>query len=80
MTKKIDGRTAKGLRIKQQVEQGILTAYIDLIREGIPTPTARETARRAHLSVRVICDVFFWRSLLSGYLRRRSTRLLSELA
>jgi hypothetical protein len=59
MTKKIDGRTAKGLRIKQQVEQGILTAYIDLIREGIPTPTARETARRAHLSVRVICDVSF---------------------
>jgi AcrR family transcriptional regulator len=58
MTKKIDGRTAKGLRIKQQVEQGILTAYIDLIREGLPTPTARETARRAQLSVRVIFKHF----------------------
>jgi AcrR family transcriptional regulator len=58
MTKKIDGRTAKGLRIKQQVEQGILSAYIDLIREGIPTPTARDTARRAHLSVRVIFKHF----------------------
>src|SRR5215472_6145549 len=58
MTKKIDGRTAKGLRIKQQIEQGILTAYIDLIREGIPTPTARETARRAHLSLRVIFKHF----------------------
>src|SRR5215472_16244802 len=58
MTKKIDGRTAKGLRIKQQVEQGILTAYLDLIREGISTPTASETARRAELSVRVIFKHF----------------------
>jgi AcrR family transcriptional regulator len=58
MTKKIDGRTAKGLRIKQQVEQNILTAYIDLIRAGIPTPTARETARRARLSLRVIFKHF----------------------
>ena len=58
MTKKIDGRTAKGLRIKQQIEQGILTAYIDLIREGIPTPTARDTARRAQLSLRVIFKHF----------------------
>ena len=58
MTKKIDGRTAKGLRIKQQVEQGILTAYIDLIRAGIATPTASETARRAQLSVRVIFKHF----------------------
>jgi AcrR family transcriptional regulator len=58
MTKKIDGRTAKGLRIKQQVEQRILTAYINLIREGIPTPTARATARRAQLSLRVIFKHF----------------------
>jgi len=58
MIKKVDGRTAKGLRIKQQVEQGILTAYIDLIREGSPTPTARDTARRAQLSFRVIFKHF----------------------
>jgi hypothetical protein len=58
MTKKIDGRTAKGLRIKQQVEQYILTAYIDLIRAGIATPTARETAQWAWLSVRVIFKHF----------------------
>jgi hypothetical protein len=58
MTKKIDGRTAKGLRIKQQVEQYILTAYIDLIRTGIPTPTARETSQRAQLSLRVIFKHF----------------------
>ena len=58
MTKKIDGRTAKGLRIKQQVEHDILTAYIDLIRTGIPTPTARETAQRARLSLRVIFKHF----------------------
>jgi hypothetical protein len=58
MTKKIDGRTAKGLRIKQQIEQDIFTAYIDLIRRGTPTPTAREITRRAQLSVRVIFKHF----------------------
>src|SRR5581483_10857400 len=58
MTKKIDGRAAKGLRIKQQVEHDILTAYIDLIRTGIPTPTVRETAQRARLSLRVIFKHF----------------------
>jgi AcrR family transcriptional regulator len=58
MKRRVDGRTAKGLRIKEQVEQDILSAYIELIREGSPTPTARETAQRAHLSLRVIFKHF----------------------
>jgi AcrR family transcriptional regulator len=58
MRERVDGRTAKALRIKQEVQQGILDAYIGLIREGTPTPTARDTARRAQLSVRVIFKHF----------------------
>jgi TetR/AcrR family transcriptional regulator, regulator of autoinduction and epiphytic fitness len=58
MKKRIDGRTAKGLRIRQRVRERILTAYIDLIRNGVPAPTARETAARAGLSLRVIFKHF----------------------
>ncbi len=56
--KPMDGRTAKGLRIRQQVRESILAAYDELIREGIPVPTARETAERAGLSLRVIFNHF----------------------
>ena len=58
MKKRIDGRTVKGLRIRQHVREQILTAYIELIREGVPSPTARETAKRAGLSLRVIFKHF----------------------
>jgi AcrR family transcriptional regulator len=58
MKKSINGRSAKGLRIREQVNKRILTAYIELIREGIPTPSGRETARRARLSLRVIFNHF----------------------
>lgn len=58
MKKRIDGRTVKGLRIREQVRERILTAYIDLIRGGVPSPTARETAKRAGLSLRVIFKHF----------------------
>jgi len=56
--KRIDGRTAKGLRTKQLVRESILAAYIDLIRNGVPMPTARETVERAGLSLRVIFNHF----------------------
>jgi TetR/AcrR family transcriptional regulator of autoinduction and epiphytic fitness len=58
MKKRIDGRTAKGLRISRQIRERILTAYIDLIGGGVPVPTARETAKRAGLSLRVIFKHF----------------------
>ncbi|MDO8431348.1 MAG: hypothetical protein Q7S58_02960 [Candidatus Binatus sp.] len=58
MKKRIDGRTAKGLRIRQRVRESILTAYIDLIRSGVPAPIAREIAERARLSPRVIFKHF----------------------
>lgn len=58
MKKRIDGRTVKGLRIREQVRERILTAYIDLIRGGVPSPTAREAAKRAGLSLRVIFKHF----------------------
>jgi AcrR family transcriptional regulator len=56
--KREDGRTAKGLRVKQLVRESILVAYGELIREGAPVPTARETAQRAGLSLRVIFNHF----------------------
>ena len=58
MKKRIDGRTAKGLRLREQARGSILTAYIDLIRSGVPVPTARETAERAGCSLRVIFNHF----------------------
>jgi hypothetical protein len=58
MKKRVDGRTAKGLRIREQVRESILTAYIDLIGSGVPAPTARETAAYARLSLRVIFKHF----------------------
>src|SRR5258708_6047636 len=58
MKKKVDGRTVKGLRIREQVRESILTAYIDLIRSGVPAPTARETVEHAALSLRVIFKHF----------------------
>jgi AcrR family transcriptional regulator len=58
MNKRIDGRTAKGLRVRQRVHERLLTAYIDLIRHGSPSPTAIEIARRAALSPRVIFNHF----------------------
>jgi TetR/AcrR family transcriptional regulator, regulator of autoinduction and epiphytic fitness len=54
MKRRIDGRTVKGLRIREQVRERILSAYIELIRAGVPSPTARTTAERAGLSLRVI--------------------------
>ncbi len=58
MDKRIDGRTAKGLRVRQQVHKSLVTAYIDLIRSGIPAPTARATAARAGLSLRALFNHF----------------------
>lgn len=58
MTKRVDGRTARGLRIRQGVHERILSGYIDLIREGVPIPTAREVAKRAGVSLRVIFKHF----------------------
>jgi AcrR family transcriptional regulator len=58
MKKRIDGRTTKGLRIRHQVHEQILSACIDLIRGGVPAPTAAEIAKRAHLSLRVIFKHF----------------------
>ncbi len=58
MKKRVDGRTIKGLRIRQQVRERILAAYVDLIRAGVPMPTAREIAERAGLSLRVIFKHF----------------------
>ncbi len=58
MKKRIDGRTVKGLRIREQVRERILTAYIELLRGGVPAPTARATAARAGLSLRVIFKHF----------------------
>jgi TetR/AcrR family transcriptional regulator, regulator of autoinduction and epiphytic fitness len=62
--KSVDGRTTKGLRIRAQVKDRILTAYVDLLREGVAMPTARQTAVRAGLSVRVIFKHFADLSLL----------------
>lgn len=58
MKKRIDGRTAKGLRIRQQVRESILSAYMELIRSGVPAPTTSEIAKRAGLSLRVIFKHF----------------------
>ncbi len=58
MKKRIDGRTAKGLRLREQAHESILTAYIDLIRGGVPAPTARETAARAEISLRAVFNYF----------------------
>jgi len=58
MKTRIDGRTVKGLRVRQQVRESIIAAYIDLIRSGVPAPTARETAERAGLSLRVVFNHF----------------------
>src|SRR5260370_35590887 len=58
MKKRSDGRTVKGLRIRGQVRERILTAYIELLRGGGPSPTARATAARAELSLRVIFKHF----------------------
>ena len=58
MKKRIDGRTVKGQRIREQVRERILTAYIELLRGGVPSPTARATATRAGLSLRVIFKHF----------------------
>ena len=58
MKKRIDGRTAKGLRIREQFREQILAAYIDLIRSGIPAPTAAEIAKRGRLSLRVVFKHF----------------------
>lgn len=57
-TKRIDRRTARGQRIKEQLRDRIVTAYCNLIRAGIPTPTARETTARAGVSLRVIFNHF----------------------
>jgi len=54
----VDGRTAKGLRIRAEMRERILAAYMSLMQQGVPTPTAREIAKRAKLSVRVIFKHF----------------------
>jgi AcrR family transcriptional regulator len=56
--KSVDGRTAKGLRIRAEVKERIIAAYMGLMRDGVPTPTARQIALRAKLSVRVIFKHF----------------------
>ncbi|HUO05685.1 MAG TPA: TetR/AcrR family transcriptional regulator [Candidatus Binataceae bacterium] len=58
MKKHLDGRTVKGQRISKQGRESILRAYIALIRSGVPSPTAREIAERAGLSIRVIFKHF----------------------
>lgn len=54
----VDGRTAKGLRIRAEMRERILAAYMSLMHDGVATPTAREIAKRAKLSVRVIFKHF----------------------
>ena len=58
MKKRIDGRTTKGLQIREQGRENILAAYIDLLREGVAAPTARETAQRAGASLRAVFNYF----------------------
>jgi len=58
MKQRIDGRTARGLRIREQGRENILAAYIDLIRDRVPAPTARETATRAGVSLRAVFNYF----------------------
>jgi AcrR family transcriptional regulator len=53
-----DGRTARGQLIKEEVREKILNAYIELLREGIPLPTARQIAKQARLSLRGIFKRF----------------------
>jgi AcrR family transcriptional regulator len=77
-----DRRTAKGLRIRREVHERILAAYIDLIRSGVPAPTARATAELAGLSLRVIFKHFpNLRALRLESFRRmqeRSSKFLSD--
>jgi TetR/AcrR family transcriptional regulator of autoinduction and epiphytic fitness len=56
--KPIDGRTTRGLRVRAEVRESILAGYVDLIRSGVPAPTARETAEQAGLSLRAIFNHF----------------------
>jgi TetR/AcrR family transcriptional regulator of autoinduction and epiphytic fitness len=58
MKQRIDGRTARGLRIREQGRENILAAYINLIRDRVPAPTARETAARAGVSLRAVFNYF----------------------
>jgi TetR/AcrR family transcriptional regulator, regulator of autoinduction and epiphytic fitness len=53
-----DRRALRGQLIKEQVREGILTAYTDLIRGGDPQPTAHQTAERAGVSLRTIFNHF----------------------
>jgi TetR/AcrR family transcriptional regulator, regulator of autoinduction and epiphytic fitness len=53
-----DGRVARGNLIREEVREKILNAYIELLRQGIPRPTARQIAKNAGLSLRVIFKRF----------------------
>jgi TetR/AcrR family transcriptional regulator of autoinduction and epiphytic fitness len=82
VTKSVDGRTVKGQRIRAQVRERILNAYVDLMREGLPAPTARQTAVRAGLSVRVIYkhfpDLSLLRSAAIGSIEALSTTFFGD--
>lgn len=83
MKKRIDGRTAKGARIRRQVRESLLASYIDLIRRGIPVPTAApEIAERARLSLRAIFnhspDLRVLRLASFNRMKAQSSRFFSE--
>ncbi len=56
--KATDGRTARGRLIKEEVREKILNAYIELLRKGILFATAREIAKHAGVSLRVVFKRF----------------------
>ena len=49
-----DGRVARG----QRTRAAIVVAFLDLLSEGVPSPTARDIAARAGVSVRSIFQHF----------------------
>jgi AcrR family transcriptional regulator len=54
----VDGRVARGLRIREQSKDKIVDAYIELVRAGNTLPTVGEVARQAQSSVRVVFKHF----------------------
>jgi TetR/AcrR family transcriptional regulator of autoinduction and epiphytic fitness len=58
MTKRNDQRAARGHWVWEQIHEKIVVACIELIRGGIPAPTARETADRAGVSLRAVFSHF----------------------
>jgi TetR/AcrR family transcriptional regulator of autoinduction and epiphytic fitness len=58
MKKRIDRRATRGRWVREQIHEKIVAACIELVRSGIPAPTARETADRAGVSLRAVFNHF----------------------